>query len=247
MDDRVLLVPPTFAPDPAVLRSWASTGVLMARLEERWPLDFVRWPTIKGEPAIGSGWEILVHPVQAVATPQHHVVDISFGGGSLAVSLRDTPPRSLAVAGFVGTLASLRAAGYPELAEAARVSQTIITRPGQFLPFIMQGAGEHDIELAERQLDATLDSELLAEVFEVVADVHFADLATLDVPAVFFCVPPPFPGGDVEYEMYQSLVPGVRRDELATWPGQIHLPEGGNELADKVIPFIEEVIATRES
>jgi hypothetical protein len=246
VDDRVLLVPPVFAPDPDVLRSWASPGILISRLNDRWPVDFVRWPTIKGTAtSTGGSLEALVQAVRAVITPQHHVVDISFGGGSLTLGLWECPPRSLSVAGFVGTLASLRAAGHPELADATQISQSIITVPGQFLPFIMQGATPQEIEAAERQLDATLDKEALAEVFEAVADVVFAELVTLDVPAVFFVLPTPFPGGEVEYEIYQTLVPGVKRDELSIWPGEIHRVEGGNELADKVIPFIEGVIAAR--
>jgi hypothetical protein len=151
------------------------------------------------------------------------------------------------VAGFAGTLASLRAAGYPELADATQASQAIMTRPGQFLPFIMQGASAQEIETAERQLEATLDKEALEGIFEEVADVVFPEIVTLEVPAVFFVLPPPFPGGQVEYEIYQEMVPGIRRDELTIWPGQIHLVDGGHELADKVIPFIQEVIAAREN
>jgi hypothetical protein len=120
-----------------------------------------------------------------------------------------------------------------------------MTRPGQFLPFIMQGASAQEIEAAERQLEATLDKEALDAIFEAVADVVFPEMVTLEVPAVFFVLPTPFPGGQVEYEIFQKMVPGVKRDELTIWPGQIHLVDGGNELADKVIPFIEGVIAAR--
>ena len=246
MDDRILFVPPVFAPDPDVLRSWASTGILIARLEERWPVDFVRWPTLKGESRAGAGWGMLVNTVRGIARPEHHVVDISFGGGSLVVALEATPPRSFCVAGFVGTLATLRDAGHPELADATQLSQSIMTRPGQFLPFIMEGASREDVEIAERQLEATLDKELLAAVFEAVADVLVVGLATLEVPSMFFVLPAPFPGGEIEYEIYRTLAPGIERADLSIWPGRLHLPDGGNELADRVIPFIHEVIAARE-
>jgi hypothetical protein len=40
-------------------------------------------------------------------------------------------------------------------------------------------------------------------------------------------------------------VPGAVRDEVSEWGIHVHEEAGGHELADKVVPFIEGVIAAR--
>jgi hypothetical protein len=61
MDDRILLVPPTWSPDPGVLESWPSPQALLRRLRSSYPVDILRWPSLKGEKRVGSGWEPAVN------------------------------------------------------------------------------------------------------------------------------------------------------------------------------------------
>ena len=60
MDDRILLVPPVWAPDPRIFESWAAPRVLLTKLEGILPVDILRWYTLKGEKRTGAGWEIAV-------------------------------------------------------------------------------------------------------------------------------------------------------------------------------------------
>ena len=55
MDDRILVVPPNWAPGPDDNDALAGATALRRRLERVLPVDVFAWPTLKGVPLRGEG------------------------------------------------------------------------------------------------------------------------------------------------------------------------------------------------
>jgi hypothetical protein len=69
----------------------------------------------------------------------------------------------------------------------------------------------------------------------------------LDIPVLFLTSSATLTHGKEErFEVFRRYAPGARHKELKEWGARLHEEAGGHELADKVIPFIQEVIAQRQ-
>jgi hypothetical protein len=72
------------------------------------------------------------------------------------------------------------------------------------------------------------------------------DVPSLDCPALYLELPVAVPQYDV-VTLLRGYLPNLRTDKLETYGSHLHEEAGGHEVADKVIPFIKEVIAEREA
>jgi hypothetical protein len=59
-DDRILLLPPGFAPDPAWMERMAAPRAALQRMREVAPVDIFRWPWLRGQEPSGGNPEQVV-------------------------------------------------------------------------------------------------------------------------------------------------------------------------------------------
>lgn len=243
MDDRILFVPPVWCPDAAVFEDWPSVRAVMRRLRPLMPVDILRLPTLRGMPREGQGVECTLNTVRTQLRPEHHVIDAGgTAGEALLLALSTQPARSLTLCGFYPH------PGHPEFDDdrsAAAIYTTIVSvmlsGPAQMVPIVMSGAEEWQIAETVARVDRSLDREVLEEI----QWREPMECGTVDLPALLLSLPAPVPMGEAAFRVLQRIAPNVRRDALTLWSTRVHEGDGGEELADKVIAFIETVIADR--
>jgi hypothetical protein len=245
VDDRILLIPTTWAPDPGVWNGWPSLQVLLARLRSFLPVDIFAWPTLRGQEVAGNAAEAAVAALNDSLTPQHHIVNLSFTGWALARVLQGTEPRSIVFVGLMPSPRAIHDVGGPELEGAVNIVFAVSKNPGQMLRITMQGAGEERIIEETRRLESTLDRSTLEAIIDETAGAHYAGIAPVSVPALYLQTAVEVPGAEYAPPILRSWLPHLREDVLREWGLRLHEEGGGQELAGKVIPFIEEVIAAR--
>jgi hypothetical protein len=247
MDDRILAVPLTVAPDPAVFEKWPALKALLSRLREFLPVDFVIQPTLKGQKASGRGNVALVKALVAQVRPEHHVLAFSCSE-LLLVALLQRPVRSLIASGFFPSPRAMAAHEDESLAAGLAAIMPIISNPGQFVRIVMSGADEELINRTTREIEATVDKDLLQRIwYGTEPPISVPSGRTLDFPALYLTLPVLTPGRDEVFDYFRRHVPNTKLDQLHEWGFHLHEEKGGHELANKVIPFIQEVIAQREA
>jgi hypothetical protein len=244
MDDRLLLVPPIWAPDPEVVGSWPAIRTFTDRLRDFLPVDFLRHPTLKGEERTGRGWKIVLGGYARAMTREHHVVILAAADEVALNAMAAQPPQSLSVFSFFPSPMTLAAIGQHELATVMELSFEGGKHPAQAIRAFMQGADDLFIRETVSSLMPTLDSAVLAEVIDDAQRTDFRPIGPIEIPALYI-VRVSSLDARVFFELFQSYVPLARYDECQVWGTSLHEEAGGHELADKVIPFIEEVIAAR--
>jgi hypothetical protein len=252
MDDRILLIPTTFAPDPAVFEKWAAPRALMQRLRAFLPVDVFLWPTLMGQPAEGSSTECVDRAIRRQLRNEHHLVNVSMRQEPLLTVLAERPARSHAAAGYFPFVQSVTGKVDSLLATSIEAIRAVTLNVAQLVPQMMQGAGEAEIEKAVSEVEATRNSGFLTRWVEESLVEHRAGRSkpvtpSSHTPTLYLSLPVAIPGGERIVEIFRSYVPNARVDELHEWGLHLHEEAGGHELADKVIPFIEEVIAAREA
>jgi hypothetical protein len=253
-DDRILLVPVFFASAPRVFEKWPAVRVLLARLRGFLPVDIHLWPSAEGSPRTGAseGFDAILARLRGSIKPNHHVVDLGTGGEFLLTVLARQPARSLVVAGYQPMPATVELTGDSTLANAMRfigqARRTNLgerTNPEPLVRMTMQGLDEKQIAEVVRDIEEHVDlsrgpgSELMTGTSLLTDEV-------VDLPALHLLLPVPLPGIERTFEFFKKHVPRARTEPLEVWPLRVHEEEGGHELADKVIPFIQSVIAERE-
>ena len=216
----------------------------MRRLRPIFPVDILRLPTLRGEPRQGAGVECTLNAIRAQLRPEHHVIDAGgTTGEALLLVLSSTPARSLTLCGFYPH------PGHPEFENddsAYTIYRTIVnvmvSGPAQMVSIVMNGAEEWEIAQVVARVDETLDREVLEEI----QWRSPMTCGTVDTPTLLLSLPAPVPMGEGAYAVLRRIVPYVRSDTLHHWSTRIHEREGGDELADKLIPFIDSVITRRE-
>jgi hypothetical protein len=249
-DDRILFLPPIWAPDPDVIGNWPAFQALLQRLSGTWPVDFVRWPTLRGEAVEGTGWEAAANALRRSLRPEHHVVGYAFGALQILIALAEKPPRSLIHSFLRVTPGTLEAAGYEAAAVTQRARLAIVTTPAQALAGAMRGARPETIRAAAAALEATLDRSILLQLMnDPVQDRDIrGSFRPLDIPALCLLQRTRHSDsvGEINLEFGRAFLPSVQVDFVRETYGW-HRREPGEEFADKAIPFIQEVIAQREA
>jgi hypothetical protein len=229
-----------------VMESWGSVRALWTRLRGVLPLDLFLWPGLKGQKSIGSGAERGVNAFRLQVRPVHHVIDSAALGGRLFLLAGGAHlARSFTAVGFAEPAEVLEARGKSALANLARLRQeTIAAGAGQILRAIMAGADEAFVQRAIREVNETLDRTVMNELS---AELNPIDYGILKIPCLYLEMTQP-PWGTVEFfEIFRQYAPDARRDHISEWGIRMQEEAGGHELADKVIPFIQEVIAQRDN
>ena len=244
MDDRILLVPFGLTPDPRSYETWASPRILLTMLKGFLPVDIFRWPHLKSEKPIGYGWEAMAEAFRAQIRPEHHIVDVGTGNPILLQAAATIGARSLITVGFLETVPTLEARGDTAMANVMRL-QYDLSEAGaaQVIPLLMQGADEDYLAAAIREVNESIDQTRKNQsprVSETQGSPIEAGI--LEIPSLFLD-PPLYLDGT--FELFKHYAPAARRDTLKGWGTRVHEEDGGRELANKVIPFIQEVIAAR--
>jgi hypothetical protein len=79
-------------------------------------------------------------------------------------------------------------------------------------------------------------------------DLDLSKRVRLGIPVLYLETPMPFPSPpELRLQIFRSMAPDLRHEVLNEWPLRMQEEAGGEELAGKVIPFIQEVIAEREA
>jgi hypothetical protein len=99
VNDRILLVPPIWAPDPAVVQKWPALHALLLKLPAFLPVDFFLWPTLRGQEVLGTGVECLLNAFRRQLRPEHHVLAQGSFGEVLLEVLAMQPAASLTMWG----------------------------------------------------------------------------------------------------------------------------------------------------
>lgn len=241
MDDRILFVPPVFAPDPDVVGRWPAVRVFLQRVQEIWPVDVVRLPTIKGES--GEFPAALAGPLK----PQHHIVAYSLADIALP-ALSAQPPRSLTTTSFVASRGTMLASGGSLAASSAQMMFEVSLRPAQLLPSLFQGADVAQVDSILAEVEETRDRAMMERVVEAMgAMTDHTGRWVIDVPALYLASAAPLPGREGMENVFRTFFPRARSDELTLWGVRMHDEAAGHEFADKVVAFVEEVIAEREA
>ncbi|MEX2237713.1 MAG: hypothetical protein WEB00_09285 [Dehalococcoidia bacterium] len=241
-DDRILFMPPVWAPDPEVFESWPAYDALLERFRAHWPVDFLRWPTLVGEPAEGNGWEVMANAVRKSLTDEHHVIGLWLATPIVKV-LAELEPRSLVVKDFGPNPGTLEAAGLPALASLVRAAFAISATPAQSLPSVMHGADQEFLRRAVEAVERTLDKgRLLRLLKDPLEEVDAQGSWTLRVPALLLTARGDFIEAGLAGELFRVFAPAAQVESVRhgyRW----HERGPGEEFADKAIPFIEGVIA----
>jgi phosphotransferase system HPr-like phosphotransfer protein len=208
-------------------------------------VDIFRWPWLRGQEPSGSDPEQVVERLEAAIRPQHHLVDLGTGSELLLIALGRRPARSLSVAGFFASAATLKTAGEHGLAAAVLAVTALSVTPAQIVRIAMQGAAEDETRAAVTSVEASVDKELFANVIRRYHATDFTGRVQIDLPALYLQMLVPVPGSDRLDQVFKRMAPAAEMGELELWPSQVYEEAGGHELADKVIPFIQKVIAER--
>jgi hypothetical protein len=70
--------------------------------------------------------------------------------------------------------------------------------------------------------------------------------ATVDTPTLLLSLPAPVPMSEAAFAVLSRIAPNARQDTLKAWGTRVHEGDGGDELAAKVIAFIDRVITRRD-
>lgn len=248
-DDRILLIHSNWAGGPNVRRLFPAMTAVDERLEAFLPVDHWTWPFHEGR-KVDDPVAWLDQQVAQLATSQHHIVDL---GGSASERLfsrlheKGRVPRSFILAGFYGRPATLRAAGLPDAAAFQEVAMQVTSNPQQIVGVVTQGADEATREAIVRALQADVDYASMRKLMDWARELSaLRDLPTLDCPALYLELPVGVPQYDVA-ALLRGYLPNLRTDSLELYGSNLHEADGGHEVADKVLPFIKEVIAEREA
>jgi hypothetical protein len=244
VDDRLLFVPPVWCPDAAVFERWASVRTFMRTLRRIMPVDILRLPTLRGMPREGKGVECTLNAIRAQLRPEHHIVDAGgTAGEALLLVLSTSSAQSLTLCGFYPH------PRHPEFDEdpgAATIYHTIVSLmvsgPAQMVPIVMNGAAEWEIAEAVARVDRTLDREVLQEI----QWPSPMSCAIVETPTLLLSLPAPVPMSDAAFAVLSRIAPNARHDTLNVWGTRVHEGDGGDELAGKVIAFIDRVITRRD-
>lgn len=246
-DDRILLVPAGFAPGLETMDILPTFRALRRRLAEFMPVDVYRFPWLHGEEACEGSPEGVASRIAEGIRAEHHVLDLGTGAEILLLALTRRPSRSLVVAGFFSSEATVRGAGQPSVAAAVAAMSALSVNPAQIMPLVMAGADEDLVQRVLASVDASINKALFAEVIRRFHETDFNGALRLTIPALCLEIAFPVPGADRLLDVFRDHVPGAASDVLHEWPMRLHEEAAGHELADKVIPFIEGVIARAES
>ncbi|MEX2237712.1 MAG: hypothetical protein WEB00_09280 [Dehalococcoidia bacterium] len=242
-DDRILLLAPVFASDPAMVDIWPAYRALVDELSAFLPVDlFHGWMAAPTRRSVEDAISLLVEAI----TPEHHVVALGTAAQLLLGALSRRLARSLATAGSLSSAATLEAAGEADLGAAMRAVASLAFTPAQMIPVVMEGAGRRQIDEVIATAEASSNKSLLAEVLERFHETDFSGRTPVTIPALYLDISFPIPGADRLFELFKESVVNAQRDELLIWPMRMHEAAGGHELAGKIIPFIQSVIAERE-
>ena len=245
MDDRILLVPPEWAPDPGIYARWPTVHATIERLGTFLPVDHFRWPSLPGEPCDGDPQDCLIDAFRDQLRPVHHV--ICFVASELILlALSRNPVRSLTTTAFIPSPATV--VGDDVLATALTAQNVISRKLSQVVPLIMQGATAEEVERVIADLRRTSNYDFVVRLRDSFVSSPKAPDGPIDIPALYLSPAVQVnPGEEPIFAIFRSFVPGAQRGFLTEWGLRIQEETGGHELADKVIPFIEEVIAARDA
>jgi hypothetical protein len=244
VDDRILLIPFFLTPDPAVFERWPAVGALLRKLRAFLPVDIFLWPSLKGQEVAGSGVEIVRNAWRRQLQSEHHVL-VSLGGSDILLeALAERPVRSLVVGGgYMPTPKRAAVIAGSATAAYAQAMMEILRNDSEAFHLAMSGAEEADIQRAMEEAERNRDREVYLAVQDGLLAHEPGPITTLEIPALFLSTA--WPTGS--FEIFRCYIPTARYDELKEWGPRLHEEAGGYELADKVIPFIQEVIAQREA
>jgi hypothetical protein len=244
VDDRILLVPPDWTPDPAVYCRWPMVHACLEKLQSFLPVDHFRWPSLPGEPCEGDPQECVIQAFGSQLRRDHHVLCFVANEVVLSALVRN-PVRSLTTATFIPSPAT--AAGRDDTLAAALTAQNVISRKlSQIVPMIMQGADVAEVDRVIADLRRTTNYDFVARLRDAVVNKPRAPDPLSDLPTLYLSPALGInPGEEPIFAIFRSFVPGARHDFLTEWGLRLHEEAGGQELADKVIPFIQKVIVGR--
>jgi hypothetical protein len=246
MDDRILLVPAFWMPDPAVFEEWPALRALSQRLKDFLAVDSFLWPTLKGQAAKGSGIEGALAAFRAQIRPLHHIVTIAGFGEILLEALTRKRARSLVVAGFVPLPRTAALLGSKELATALSAAYDIMLNDAQRYRVFMSGAKEADIQRATKRARQNRDeAAVTALAAELRTRQPSAEIA-LKLPTLCLTTAARMPAKEQLFDLFRSYVPGAQRGELQVWGSNLFEDAAGHELADRAIAFIQGVMARRQ-
>jgi hypothetical protein len=191
--------------------------------------------------------KLLRGPTRAVLRPEHHIVNISGGVEPILFAIQGCPVRSYCAVGFGPGAGTVAAEGDASLTAALRATARLSTNPSQLVPMVMQGADEALVQSAIADVRRTCDWAVLTRGHAAAPERNYrAWITPLDVPALYLSLPFILPGSERLFDIFRRYLPQAREEQLHEWPIRMHEGAGGHEVADKVIPFIEEVIAARD-
>jgi hypothetical protein len=250
VDDRILFIPTVWAPNPESFERWAAARILLERLRAFLPVDIFIWPTARRGQPPETGIENANQAIRASLRANHHVVAPGHGDTLLAaLDTRFVELRSLVVAGFFPSPATLRACGLDSMSGAMEgVYHTLRLGVAQLVPISMQGASEEEIQEIVNLFEGDVDRGRLQSAIDL-GSIYNAleDPPLVSVPALYLTLPLAIPGAEEMADLFRRFVPNTEVHSLSVWGLQQHREEGGIELAEKVIAFIQRVIAERRT
>jgi hypothetical protein len=238
-----------WAPDWRTYRPGGAVATLLSELEAFLPLDVFEQPTLKGSRRHADDVAGFIAVLRSDIKPGHHVVEVGGGPGEpVLLAVAGSPARSVTICGLYPTPKSLARRGDQELAQAVEAMyMTLVNNPGQALSVVMQDADDSTREAALRRIEETVDRAALRRLGESLATAQLSIEQQVTVPALYLGLSHRIPANSGQIDIFREYAPGARYDELEMWGPFGHLEAAGYELAGKVIPFIQEVIAEREN
>jgi class 3 adenylate cyclase len=240
MAERLLLLPPWWQSSPRGLDTVPMKGLIEA-LEERFTVDVFAWPTGHGGSHVPPTFEAVTRLIAEAFVPGCHVLDCGLASVEVLTAVsRARNVRSLVLAGMTLPPATYEALGRAADADTARAVYSMIMSPRQIAQFIMQGAGQDEIDKYTRMIEESVDWAFV-EAYN--KDTATIDLTTLGVvvqaPTLLLQTPLQLPADAAD--VLGIFCPHLSVGQLADWSIRTHLPEATAELTQRVIDFADRV------
>jgi hypothetical protein len=246
-DDRILIIPPLWAPDwhhpPA-----GGARALLSELTAFLPVDVFEQPTLKGGKRNVDDVAGLIEAMKSDIKPEHHVVEVGGTPGEpVLLAVGQSQARSVVICGFYPSPKTLARRGDEDLARAVQAMYAVITQnPGQAISIVMQDSDESIREASLRRLEETVDRRILRSLGDELIEAQFVAQGQVTIPALYLGLQHFIPANAGMIDLFREYAPAGRYEELKKWGPHSHLEAAGYELAGKVISFIEEVTAERK-
>jgi hypothetical protein len=245
--DRVLFLP-NWLVSPRACEKIPGFAAALRELRDSFEVEVFAWPWFH-EPRAEAGWRSGVRALRKKLSENDdwwHVVTAPSGTAMMIPALGpSTKVRSFVAGGVSALPATLTALNLLSVSDAASVRLTEASRVRetswsyQAMRPVTEGATEEERRRLVRAIEADIDNATAIQILDSFSDLNLLREADeITVPMLYLSPTLALPGIAEIGEAIVLLAPRAEIEEIEIWPGRLHEPASGEELAGKAIAFV---------